>query len=121
LVVFCSAIGWLLFLFVLGVAVAAPVALSVPQVLRRVLAAVAVAALGWATGRGDALTVPRRASDGRPRLGAVAAVIVVGVALQWLLKGSRALPWAAALGCIALVAFAIGTRSQRGPAAAGGD
>jgi hypothetical protein len=114
-VVLWAAVGSLVFVIALGVAAAAPVAVSVPWVVRRAFAVIAVAMAGVIAGRLDSLTVARRAPDGRSWLRVYAALIVAVVVLQWLLKGASALPWAATLGAIALIAFAIGTRWQHRP------
>jgi hypothetical protein len=95
-VVLWAAAGSLVLLLVLGAAVAAHSAIAVPWVVQRVLEAIAVAAAGVMAGRLDSLTAARAP----------------------FLKGAGALPWAAALGGVALVAFAIGGRSLGGPSRA---
>jgi hypothetical protein len=117
-VVAWAAAGSLVFLVVLGAVVAGPV---VPVVLWRALEAVALSAVGFATGRLASLIATRRALDGRPRLRSFAAATAVLVVLQWSLSGAAGLPWAVSLGGVYLLAVAFGIRSQRGPSPAAGN
>jgi hypothetical protein len=116
-VVAWAAAGSLVLLVVVAAVVAGPV---VPVVLWRGLGAAAFAALGFATGRHASVVTARRPLDGRTRVRSLVAVIAIGLALNWWLNGARGLLFLAALGCIYLAAFMVGSRSQRGPSPAPG-